>query len=145
MAGLFMDGSSFHSFDAHTQFCTCSGKLVDYLSLSEDLFSCARKLYFHWDLCWLSWFSVHTSSFNLTVQTHTHTFLFHSLGIGHCFSNWDIIHIVESACILSAQFRGFCVITALCGCCHYLILHIFIIPSPEKPQPLVPSAPQFSC
>ena len=46
-AGLFMDGSSFHSFDVHTQFCTCSGKLVDYLSLSEDLFSCALKLYFH--------------------------------------------------------------------------------------------------
>ena len=42
-----MDGSSFHSFDAHTQFWMHSGKLVAYLSLSEDLFSCALKLYFH--------------------------------------------------------------------------------------------------
>lgn len=86
MAGLFMDGSSSHSFDAHTQFCTCSGKLVDYLSLSEDLFSCALKLYFHWDLCWLSWFAVRTSSFNLTVQTHT--LLFHFSYISLSFT-WD--------------------------------------------------------
>lgn len=143
MAGLFMDGSSFHSFDAHTQFCTHSGKLVDYLSLSEDFFSCALKLYFHWDLCRLSWFAVHTSSFNLTVQTHTHNIFFHSLGVGHCFSSWDIIHVVESSCIWSAQFRGFRVFTALHGCYHYLILHIFIVPSPKKPQPPVPPAPRF--
>ena len=112
-----------------------SGKLVAYLSLSEDLFLCALKLYFHWDLCRLSWFAVHTSSFNLTVQTHTHTFLFLTyihLGLD-TFPNWDIIHKVESSCIWSAQFRGFRIFTALHGC---VILHIFIIPSPKKPQSL---------
>ena len=60
---------------------------------------------------------VHLPSTSLFRHTHfsfiSLTFLFHSLGIGYCFSNWDIIHIVESSCILSAQFRVFCVFTAL--------------------------------